>query len=66
MAAITMEEEYKLIRSLLIIENQIRKQKIELQFCKDDSERFQIESSINQLNVTREQLISELTEIENP
>lgn len=66
MAAITMEEEYKLIRSLLTIENQIRRQKIELQFCTDDAERFQIESTINQLIGTRDQLILELTEIENP
>lgn len=66
MEAITMEEEYKLIRSLLTVENQIRRQKIELQFCTDGAERFQIESTINQLNENHEQLILELTKIENP
>jgi hypothetical protein len=61
-----MEEEYKLIKRLLIIENQIRKQKVELQFCADRAERSQVESKINELNGTQEQLILELTKIENP
>ncbi|WP_297099359.1 hypothetical protein [uncultured Draconibacterium sp.] len=66
MKAITKEEEYKLIGGLLAAENQIRKQKIEFQFCTDDAEIVKIESSITELIATREQLALELTEIENP
>lgn len=66
MTEITKEEEYKLIRSLLTIENRIHRVEIELQFCTDEAERFPIESSLKELKETREQLFLVLTEIENP
>ena len=33
MVEITMDEEYEFIRSLLLIEGQIRRMNVELQFC---------------------------------